>query len=152
MTTERMNVLLGGLDCLLAAGLARELVTPRPLPPVRAPERANHVVTATVARSAAPLPTTDYGVIVAKNLFSPDRSEATTIVRAAAGPRPLLYGVVVDGPRSRAYLEDPAVKGVFGYRTGDELGGGRITTIRPDRVVISRPDGALELDRCLVTC
>jgi hypothetical protein len=67
------------------------------------------------------------------------------IVRAAAGPKPLLYGVVVDGPRSRAYLEDPAVKGVFSYRPGDELGGGRIATIRPDRVVISRPDGALEL-------
>lgn len=68
MTTEHMNVLIGGLDCLLAAGRARELVTPRLQLPVRAPERANHVVTATVARSAALLPTTDYGVIVAKNL------------------------------------------------------------------------------------
>jgi hypothetical protein len=101
------------------------------LPPVRAPERANHVVTAIVARSAAPLPTTDYGVIVAKNLFSPDRSEATTIVRAAAGPKPLLYGVVVDGPRSRGYL-----------------GGGRITTIRPDRNRHQRdsPDVTLQVE------
>jgi len=115
-----VNVIIGGLACLLAAGLARELVTPRPLPRVPAPERANHVVTATAARSAALLPTTDYGAIVAKNRFSPDRSEATTSVRAAAGPKPLLYGVEVDGPRSRVYLEDPAVKGVFGYRTGDE--------------------------------
>ena len=107
MTTERSLA----SDFLLAAELARDLVTPRPLPRVPAPERANHVVTAAVVRSAAPLPTIDYGVIVAKNLFSPDRSEATTIVRAAAEPKPLLYGVVVDGPRSRAYLEDPAVKG-----------------------------------------
>ncbi len=77
-------------------------------------------------------------MIVATTLFSPDRSEASTIVRAAAGPKPLLYWVVVER--------------VFGYRTGDELGGGRIMTIRPDRVVTPRPEGTLELDRCLVTC
>jgi hypothetical protein len=64
---------------------------------------------------------------------------------AAAGPKPLLHGVVMDGPRSRAYLEDPAVKRTFGYAVGDTVGGGRLEVIHVDRVVIGRSDGLLEV-------
>jgi hypothetical protein len=51
----------------------------------------------------------------------------------------------MDGPKSRAYLEDPAVKRTFGYSIGDAIGGGRVQSISQDRVVIARPDGLVEV-------
>ena len=51
----------------------------------------------------------------------------------------------MDGPKSRAYLEDPVVKRTFGYAVGDTLGGGRVESIAADRVVIGRGDGSVEV-------
>ena len=63
----------------------------------------------------------------------------------AAGPKPVLHGVVMDGPKSRAYLEDPLLKRTFGYAVGDTVGGGRVESIAADRVVIGRGEGLLEV-------
>jgi hypothetical protein len=63
----------------------------------------------------------------------------------AAGPKPFLHGVVMDGSKSRAYLEDPTVKRTFGYAVGDAVGGGRVQSIGQDRVVIARPNGLVEV-------
>ncbi|HEU5217949.1 MAG TPA: hypothetical protein VFU23_04780, partial [Gemmatimonadales bacterium] len=52
---------------------------------------------------------------------------------------------VIDGEKSRAYLEDPVAKRVFGYAVGDPIGGGRLQEISPDRVVIARPEGTVEV-------
>jgi hypothetical protein len=81
---------------------------------------------------------------MARNLFNPNRSETAAV---AAGPvsKPILFGVVVDGARSRAFLEDPAFKRVAGYSVGDTVGGGTIQKITDDRVVIVRPEGLLEI-------
>jgi len=137
-----LNVLLGLLGALCAAGLIRELLTPLPLPP---PPRA-----AAPAAGSVPAPTPaasagGYGVVASRNLFSPSRSEAPAGPVVAAGPRPLLHGVVMDGPKSRAYLEDPTVKRTFGYAVGDAVSGGRVQSISQDRVVIARPDGLVEV-------
>jgi len=51
----------------------------------------------------------------------------------------------MDGPKSRAYLEDPVLKRTFGYVVGDSVGGGRVDSIAVDRVVIGRGDGLLEV-------
>ena len=51
----------------------------------------------------------------------------------------------MDGPKSRAYLEDPVLKRTFGYAVGDTVGGGRVDSIAVDRVVIGRGDGLLEV-------
>ena len=141
-----LTISLGLVACLLAAGLVRELLAAHPLPPPPAPRAARPLATGGVpATSAAPPAAASYGVIVAKNLFSPSRTEAPTGPVAAAGPRPVLHGVVMDGPKSRAYLEDPLLKRVFGYVLGDTVGGGRIESIAVDRVVIARADGLLEV-------
>jgi hypothetical protein len=84
-------------------------------------------------------------MIAAKNLFSPGRTEAPPAPAVAAGRKPTLHGVVMDGARSRAYLEDPAQKRTFGYLLGDPVGGGRVESIAPDRVVIGRGDAAVEV-------
>lgn len=139
-----LNVLLGLLGALCAAGLIRELLTPLPLPPPPTPRAA------APAAGSVPAPTPaasagGYGVVASRNLFSPSRSEAPAGPVVAAGPKPFLHGVVMDGPKSRAYLEDPTVKRTFGYAVGDTVGGGRVQSISQDRVVIARPDGLVEV-------
>ena len=139
-----LNVLLGLLGALCAAGLIRELLTPLPLPPPSTPRAA---VSAAVA-VPAPTPAAsagEYGVVASRNLFSPSRSEAPAGPVVAAGPKPFLHGVVMDGPKSRAYLEDPTVKRTFGYTVGDAIAGGHVKSISHDRVVIARPDGLVEV-------
>ena len=141
-----LNTSLGLVACLLAAGLARELLAAHPLPPPSAPRAARPAAaTGAAATSTAPPSAAGYGVIVAKNLFSPSRTEAPAGPVVAAGPKPVLHGVVMDGPKSRAYLEDPLLKRTFGYAVGDTVGGGRVESIAADRVVIGRGEGPLEV-------
>ena len=138
-----LNVLLGLLAALCAAGLIREL-TPLPLPP---PPTSRAAAPAAVS-VPAPTPAGSaggYGVVATRNLFSPSRSEAPAGPVVAAGPKPLLHGVVMNGAKSRAYLEDATVKRTFGYAVGDAVSGGRVQSISQDRVVIARPDGLVEV-------
>jgi hypothetical protein len=140
-----LNIVLSLLGCVFAAGLTRELLAARPLPSPPAPRGARSAsVPASASPDSAPGPAS-YGVIAAKNLFSPSRLEAPTGPVAAVGSKPLLHGVVVDGPKSRAFLEDPVVKRTFGYAVGDTIGGGRVESISVDRVVIGRTDGLVEV-------
>ena len=140
------NVALGLVGCLLVAGLGRELLAAHPLPPPSVPRPARPVALTAAAATATPPPSgAAHGVIAAKNLFSPSRSEAQAGLAVAAGPKPVLHGVVMDGPKSRAYLEDPVLKRTFGYVVGDTIGGGRVDSIAVDRVVIVRGDGLLEV-------
>jgi len=140
-----LNIALALGGCLLAAALTRELVAAHPLPSPPGPRATRAVATAPPPSASAPPSPAGYGVIVTKNLFSASRSEAAAGPVAAAGPKPVLHGVVLDGPKSRAYLEDPLVKRTFGYAVGDTLGGGRVESIAADRVVIGRGDGSVEV-------
>ena len=140
-----LNIALAIGGCLLAAALTRELVAAHPLPSPPVPRATRAVATAPPPSASAPPSTAGYGVITTKNLFSASRSETAAGPVAAAGPRPVLHGVVLDGPKSRAYLEDPLVKRTFGYAVGDTLGGGRVESIAADRVVIGRGDGSVEV-------
>jgi hypothetical protein len=93
-----------------------------------------------------PAPIAAYSQIATKNLFSPGRSEAVAVAAMVApGSKPILHGVVVDGDRRRAFLEEPPAKQVFGYSVGDTIAGGRVESIGPDRVVIVRPGGPVEV-------
>ena len=139
-----LNVLLGLLGALCAAGLIRELLTPLPLPPPPTPRAAAPAAVSVPAPTPA-ASTGGYGIVASRNLFNPSRSEAPAGPLVAAGPKPFLHGVVMDGPKSRAYLEDPPVKRTFGYAVGDAVGGGRVQSISQDRVVIARPDGLVEV-------
>src|SRR5512145_837480 len=124
-----LNGFIGLLGCLLVAALIREVIDPLPLPPPVVPRPASP---AAVSAEAPPAPVAAYGVIAAKNLFSPSRSEAPAGPVVTKGPKPLLHGVVMDGQKSRAFLEDPAAKRTFGYSIGDTIGSGRVQSISPD--------------------
>ena len=139
-----LNVLVGLFGALCAAGLIRELLTPLPLPP---PPTSRAAAPAGVSVPDPPPAASagGYGVVASRNLFNPSRSETPAAPVVAAGPKPFLHGVVMDGPKSRAFLEDPTVKRTFGYAVGDTVGGGRVQSISQDRVVIARPDGLVEV-------
>ncbi len=138
-----VNVLLGIVSVALATGIVRTLVVKRSLPLPAAARVASAPPPAAASASADP-GLSSYAVIASRNLFNPARSE-TLATAAAPVSKPILHGVVLDGAKSRAFLEDPAVKRVAGYSVGDTIGGGRIERISDDRVVIARPEGLLEV-------
>ncbi len=111
----------------LAIWLVRDLAATRPLPSPVARKAASVAGTEDAApENAAQDRLTAYNVIVAKYLFSPSRTEGAPEVAKPVvplPPKPILLGVVVDGPASRAYLEDPSTKRVFGYQVGDSVAG-----------------------------
>jgi hypothetical protein len=144
-----INVALGIVSVVLAVGIFRTLLAKRPVPPPPAPRAVSAPAPAAAAVDveAADGGPGAYGVIAARTLFNPSRSETTAVVAAPAAPvaKPILHGVVVDGAKSRAFLEDPAFKRVAGYSVGDAVGGGTIQKIADDRVVIVRPEGPFEV-------
>ena len=137
-----MNVLLGLLGALCAAGLIRELLTPLPLPPLPTPRAA---APAAVSVSAARRPRGGGVGRRVQESLQPEPVRGADRPVIASGPKPLLHGVMMDGLKSRAYLEDPPVRRAFGYAVGDAVNGGRVQSISEDRVVIARPDGLVEV-------
>jgi hypothetical protein len=104
-----LNVALAGVAIFLAIWLVRDLAATRPLPsPVARKAAGGAGPENTAPESAAQDPLTAYNVIVAKYLFSPSRTEGAPSEVAKPvvplPPKPILLGVVVDGPSSRAYL------------------------------------------------
>jgi hypothetical protein len=139
-----VNVVVGGLGCLFAAGIIHDVIRSRSLPPPPVP-RASQSTPEPAGQPAPAVPFGAYQIIATKSMFNPSRSDATEAAAAltTAGPRPILHGVLIDGDRSRAYLEEPPAREVFGYAVGDRVAGGRLDSIESDRVVILRPEGRL---------
>jgi hypothetical protein len=147
-----VNAILAGLAVFCAVLLFRDLSHARPIPAMPSPRSASGQASKLSDQAANSAARGDalaaYNVIAAKSLFNPSRSESSatpTSTAAPAGPKPLLMGVVVDGARSRAYLEDPASKRVLSYQIGDTVSGGQIEQITSERVLIARPEGSVEL-------
>ena len=139
-----INVALGIVSVVLAVGIFRTLLAKRPLPPPPPPRAVSAPAPAAPA-AAGDIGPGAYEVIAARNLFNPNRSETAAATATAPVAKPILHGVVVNGGKSRAFLEDPAFKRVAGYSVGDTVGGGTIQKIADDRVVIVRPEGPLEI-------
>ena len=142
-------VVLALLAAAAGAGLVHESLRARPLPPPPIVADAPPAPLMVVARQplSGPVETAHYAVIALRNLFAASRGESNAVAAegAATGPKPFLHGVVLDGPQSRAYLEDPAGRRVLGYGLGDAVGGGKLVRILEDRVVIRRADGPIEV-------
>jgi hypothetical protein len=138
-----INVVLGLLCLAFAVGIVRSLLVKRPLPAASAARTAVAPVPAVIPAQGVPGPET-YAALVAQNLFNPGRSETATAT-AVAVVKPILHGIVIEGSKSRAFLEDPSLKRVTGYSVGDPMAGGKLQTIAHDRVVIARPEGLVEV-------
>jgi hypothetical protein len=145
-----LDVVLATAAGLAAVGLVREVVEGRPLPPHLVADRPPRPMPSERGTSAVPVDPAGggpdaYGVIAARNLFATARGEVAVTTPELPGVRPVLHGVVIDGPRSRAYLDDPVAHRIFGYAVGDAVAGGRIERILADRVIIRGPAGAVEV-------
>ena len=144
-----INVVLAAVCVLCVALIVKQLVSARPTAQTRTRPPA--------AAPAGPSPTGDtklpaqaYSVIAARNLFSPTRSESTGPATPGGAPqaliaKPNLHGVVLREGSPIAYMEDPLTKRIAGYRVGDPIAGGTVQTISADAVVISRPDGMVDV-------
>jgi hypothetical protein len=146
-----LNVLLGALGATLVLYIAWELGRPAPVARSRATPSAPPAVSPTPPPRAFPteLPAA-WSVIATRNLFSPTRNEGpvTPPTGGAASqlPKPMLYGVVLrDGGGRIAYLEDPVTKRVAAYRVGDVVSGSTIQSISADHVVLTRPEGTVDI-------
>jgi hypothetical protein len=136
-----LNVVLGLASLAFTVGIVRALLVKRPIPP---PPTVRTVAPAPPPSAAAPAPNPEgYAIIAAENPFSPARSEQATV--AVAVVKPILHGIVIDGKKSRAFLEDPTMKRVAGYSVGDAVSGGTLQKVADDRVVIARPEGPVEV-------
>lgn len=143
-----LHLMLALLVIALVAVAGRELSAARKLPPAPLEGAVARPVPMLVAARppADPTPASSYAVIATRNLFTASRSEATAVApMAETGPRPVLHGVVTDGDKSRAYIEDTPGGRVFSYGAGDSVAGGRLERIADDRVTIRRPEGAMEI-------
>ena len=146
-----LNIVLLGVAAFFGYQLMSEISARRSLParPVaRAPQSPAAGAPAAADAATRPDLRGQFGVIASKNLFSPSRTDVVVTAGDAARPAtppPILHGVVLDDAKSRAYLEDPTTKRVFSYAIGDNVGGGKLETIRADRVGIVRPDGIVEV-------
>lgn len=138
---------VAALGLVFAILLARELIVSKPLPPSPVPRATQPPATASGPRSPGrpPAEPSSYAAVSARSLFSPARSETPVAAATKVAGRPLLHGVVLDGPRSRAFIEESSAKGVFGYTVGDSVDQGRIATINADRVLIRGPEGSFEV-------
>jgi hypothetical protein len=157
-----LDLVLACLASVAGIGLVREAVEGRSLPTARvlpesnpqpavddstsAPAQGSAQSSAQSSESQPQGGVAQYAVIAARNLFFASRGEVAAVVAPAlAGLKSVLHGVVIDGDRSRAYLDDPVAKRVFGYAVGDSVVGGRLERILDDRVVIRRPEGMVEV-------
>src|SRR5262249_4930853 len=136
-----LNVVLGLASLVLAVGIVRALLVKQPIPP--SPTVRTVTPVPPPAAALVPQNPAEYTIITDQNLFNPARSEKATI--AVAVVKPILHGIVIEGTKSRAFLEDPTVKRVGAYSVGDVVSGGTLQKIADDRVVISRPEGLVEV-------
>ena len=137
-----LNVVLGLASLTFTVGIVRALLVKRPIPP---PATVRTVTPAPPppAAAAAPKSPEVYAIIADSNLFNPARSEKASV--AVAVVKPILHGIVIEGTKSRAFLEDPTLKRVGAYSVGDAVSGGTLQKIADDRVVIARPEGLVEV-------
>ena len=141
-----LNLVLVAAAVVFSVQLARVFTTPR-LPPPPASRQLPPAPSAKEEAAPAPVGLPAYGVIATKNLFNFTRSEtpAPAAGPAAAVAKLQLFGVVIEEGRNVAFLEDPATKRVFGYKTGDAIAGGQLERIEADRVTIKRGEESIEI-------
>jgi hypothetical protein len=137
-----LNLFFGAFGVVFGLLLVREIAFPRPLPPP--PElQALRAAPAPAPAKPAGEDFSAYGVIVSRHLFNPARSGATVVTAGAVSSegRLFLYGVVVDGVQTRAYLSHPVTRRISGYQVGDTVAGWQVQRIGEDRVIMASPEG-----------
>src|SRR5207247_1682843 len=143
-----INALLLVTSLVSVGGIVKHLATSHTVSAPRSRPAAGATALGPTTEEPRP-PAQAYNVIASRNLFNPTRSESA-VAATPGGPalnivKPNLHGVVLRDGSPIAYLEDPQTKRIAGYRIGDPIAGGTVQTISADAVVISRPDGMVDV-------
>lgn len=152
------------LNCLLTVGIAAALYyIAAPLPPVEiritAPASRKAVVKAVNLYPALPNPSfADYILVSEKNLFHPERKfpqDKLEVIEKPAIPKPdlILYGTLIAGDMSIAYIEDRRApyatpgreKRQTQLKKGDSVSGYILREIEPNRIVLVQGDDKVEV-------
>jgi hypothetical protein len=64
---------------------------------------------------------------------------------AAPAAVPLLYGIVLRGEDSVAYMEDPRTRRITGFKRGDPVGAGVLERIEERHVTVRLPSGPVDI-------
>jgi hypothetical protein len=90
-----------------------------------------------------------YDLVATRSLFSSNRADSasseTTGRAAPTTPAWALYGVAISDDIRVAFVQELVTKQISSYKIGDQLAGGRLERIEPDRVVVMRADGPIEV-------
>jgi type II secretory pathway component PulC len=145
-----LNLIMASLSVFFVVAIVQTSLAPD----FRAPSRGarTSAVAASdkndVAARSSPL-RSSYDVIATRNLFDPNRSDAKNLTAIVETLPPastlLLHGVVISEDTRHAYLEDTATKRIVDYKIGDRVAGGEVQQIEPDRVIIMRAGGPIEV-------
>ncbi|OLB99532.1 MAG: hypothetical protein AUH30_05040 [Candidatus Rokubacteria bacterium 13_1_40CM_68_15] len=143
-----LNLFMAALSLFFLIRIADTVLRRGPALPLRVASSASTPAPVNLGVTASSRSSAVYDLIAARSLFHPDRavpkrSDALLALPPAANL--MLYGVVWSEDNPLAYLEDPASKKIFGYKTGDPMAGGYVERIETDRIVIRRTDGPLEI-------
>lgn len=76
---------------------------------------------------------------------APEPAVAPPRTGATRAGRPVLYGIVLRGDASVAYMEDPRTRRVTGFKLGDAVGGAVVEAIEERHVTLRTPSGAVDL-------
>ena len=142
-----LNLTLGLVAALIAGALAKTWVAPTAStsgPPVSKPTHES--VAVAFSRPARP-PLEQFDSLLEKNPFK--QPPPTPIVRPGSTPipppRPLptLSGTMLVGDDWRAVVSDKGKAEI--YTIGQEVGGGVITEIKEDRILLKRGDTTVEV-------
>src|SRR5215472_17220031 len=140
------NTALGIASLVFALGIFGAV---RHIPPVPTPRGGKlvHASAVSVSQGAKDEEASAYPEIALGNLFDPQRMSGAPRAGEATMPSTdlVLQGVVVEGGRGRAFLEEPSTKRVAAFSVGDSVPGGVIEKISDDRVVIAGPGGLREV-------
>jgi hypothetical protein len=144
-----LNLFMVGLSAFCSIRIGYALFTPDPESP--SPVARPFAVTVPrdhdVVRNSRPRGF--YDLIATRTLFNPNRSESASSEASARISPPVptlaLYGVAITDDTRLAFVQDLVTKQISGYKTGDKLAGGQVERIEPDRVVIMRADGPIEV-------
>jgi len=142
-----LNVFMAALSLFFLIRIADTVLRRGPALPLRVASSANTPAPFNLG-AAASSRTSAVDLIAARSLFHPDRAlpkRSDALIGLPPTANLMLYGVVWREDNPLAYVEDPASKKIFGYKTGDPMAGGYVERIEMDRIVIRRTDGPFEI-------
>jgi len=143
-----LNILLAGLSLFFVIRITDMVLRHGPALPIRVASSASSAISVSLPMAAGPRSSAADDLIAARNLFHPDRAQpkrSDALVGVSPAASLMLYGVVGSEDNPLAYVEDPSTKKIFGYKRGDAMAGGFIERIEPDRIVIQRTGGPVEI-------